>query len=243
MQLGEDWFCDGWKYYWRNTLSIKNRFYSKQQISTKYVSTAKTTYTAFHMNNRESSRKLAVTVDGTIRYTQNPSYVGDTLDHQLTFRQHLEGLCTKVRARNCLLRLLAGSAWGAHTSVLRTSESAVVYNATEYPAPAWCRSIHTKKLDVALNDRLRIITGCLKPTLRELLPILSCIPPAHLRREHSIFKLALQAQLNTNHPLHTLVHSAQFFGTQRLHSWCPLHRYEAPCSASRLAWSFPGVCG
>ena len=182
------------------------------------LSTAKITCTAFHLNNRESSRKLAVTVDGTIRYTQNPSYVGDTLDHQLTFRQHLEGLCTKVRARNCLLRLLAGSAWGAHTSVLRTSESAVVYNATEYPAPAWCRSIHTKKLDVALNDRLRIITGCLKPTLRELLPILSCIPPAHLRREHSIFKLALQAQLNTNHPLHTLVHSAQFFGTQRLHS-------------------------
>jgi len=38
--------------------------------------------------------------------------------------------------------------------------------------------------------------------------VLSGIPPAHLLREHSTFKLALQAQQNTN-LLHTLVHSAQ----------------------------------
>ena len=75
-------------------------------------------------------------------------------------------------------------------------------------------------LDVALNDKLLISSGCLKPTRRELSPVLSGIPPANLRREHSTFKLALQAQLNTNHVhrLHTLVHSAQSFGTQ-----CLLH--------------------
>jgi len=173
------------------------------------LSTAKTTCTAFHLNNRESSRKLAVTVNGTIPYTQNPAYLGVTLDRQLTFRQHLEGLCCKVKASKCLLRLLAGSTWGAHASVLRTSALGLVYTAAEYAAPAWCRSIHTKKLDVALNDTLRIISGCLKPTRRELLPVLSGNPPAHLHRDHSTLKLALQAQLNTNHPLHTLsiVHS------------------------------------
>jgi len=79
----------------------------------------------------------------------------------------------------------------------------------------------------ALNDTLRIISGCLKPTRRELLPVLSGIPPAHLRREHSTFKLARQAQLNTNHPLYTLVHGAQFLDTQRLHSRRPFRRHAA----------------
>jgi len=172
------------------------------------LSTAKTTCTAFHLNNREFSRKLVVTVNGTtIPYTQNPTYLGVTRDRQLTLRQHLEGLCGNVRARNCLLRLLAWSTWGAHASVLRTSALALVYSSAEYAAPAWCCSTHTKKLDAALNDTLRIISGYLKPTCRELLPVLTGIPPARLRREHSTFELALQAQLNINHPLHTLVHS------------------------------------
>jgi len=110
---------------------------------------------------------------------------------------------------------------GAHASVLQTSALGLVCSAAEYAAPAWRRSSHTKKLDVALNDTLRINSGCLKPTCRELLPVLSGIPPAHLRREHSTYKLGLQAQPNTNHPLHTLVHSVQFLGTQRLRSRRP----------------------
>ena len=119
----------------------------------------------------------------------------------------LEGFRGKVRARNCLLRLLAGWTWGALASVLRNFSSGLkVYSAAEYAAQAWCRTTHTKQLDVALNDTLRIITGCLKPTCRELLLVLLGIPPAHLCREHSTF----QAQLNTNHPFHTLVHSAQW---------------------------------
>jgi len=79
-------------------------------------STAKITCTAFHLNNRESSRKLSVTDNGTtISYTQNPTYLGVMLDRQLTFKQHLKGLCSKVRACDCLLRVLAGSTWGAHS--------------------------------------------------------------------------------------------------------------------------------
>jgi len=38
------------------------------------LSTAKTAFTAFHLNNKEPSRKLAVTGNGTtIPYTQNPT--------------------------------------------------------------------------------------------------------------------------------------------------------------------------
>ena len=110
------------------------------------LSTAKTTCTAFHLNNRESSRRLAVTINGaTIPCIQTPTYLGVPLDRQLTFKQRFKSLCGKVRARNCLLRLLAGSTWGANASVLRTSALGLVYSAAEHAAPAWCRSTHTKK--------------------------------------------------------------------------------------------------
>jgi len=44
---------------------------------------------------------------------------------------------------------------------------------------------------------------------------------------NSTLKLALQAQLNTNHPLHALVRSVQFLGTQRLHSRRPFCHHAA----------------
>jgi len=74
-----------------------------------------------------------------------------------------------------------------------------------------------------------ILSEFITPARRELLPVVSGILPAHLRREHSIFKLPFQAQLNTNQqpPLHILVHSAQFLGTQRLHSRPPFRRHAA----------------
>ena len=113
---------------------------------------------------------------------------------------------------------------------------ALVYRAAEYAAPSWRRNTHTKKLDAALNDTLPIASGCLKLTRRELLSVLTGIPPAHLRREHSTFKLALQAQLNTNHPLHTLVQSVQFIGTQCLRSRRPFHGHAAALLNSELCF-------
>ena len=98
--------------------------------------TAKTTCTAFNLNNSEAIRKLVFTVDGTtIPYNQNPTNLGVTLDGQLTFRQPLERLCGNVRAGNCLLRLLAGSTWGDHASILRTAALALVYTTVPRNTP------------------------------------------------------------------------------------------------------------
>ena len=57
-----------------------------------------------------------------------------------------------------------GSTWGANAKTLRTAGLAIVYSSAEYVTPVWSRSCHTKKLDVSLNDTMRIITGCVKPT-------------------------------------------------------------------------------
>ena len=118
------------------------------------LSTAKTTTTAFHLNNRDTHRPLDVVMNGApLPNNNNPVYLGVTLDRSLRYKRHLESLQGKVNARNGLLRCLAGSSWGAYTSTLRTGALALVYSAAEYASPVWCRSTHTKKLDVALNDR------------------------------------------------------------------------------------------
>jgi len=38
-------------------------------------------------------------------------------------------------------------------------------------APVWCRNAHTKKLKAALNDRLRINSGCLKLGVPSSVPL------------------------------------------------------------------------
>ena len=75
----------------------------------------------------------------------------------------------------------------------------------------WSASSSTSSPTAALSFNLAIV------------PVLSGIPTAHLRSGHSTFKLALQPQLNTNHPIHVLVQSANSFGTQRLRSRRPYH--------------------
>ena len=84
----------------------------------------------------------------------------------------------------------------------RISTQALVFSAAEYCAPTWSRSPHAKKVDTAINNALRIINGCLKPTPVFYLPVLAGIAPAGLRREAATLALARKAQEHSWHLLH-----------------------------------------
>ena len=73
-----------------------------------------------------------------------------------------------------------GSEWGAGAKTLRIATLFLAYSTAEYCAPVWCRSAHTCLIDSVLNDALRIVTGCLRPTPTDHLPILSGIQPTEL---------------------------------------------------------------
>jgi len=62
----------------------------------------------------------------------------------------------------------------------RTATLALVHSIAEYCAPVWFRSAHTRLIDPTTNDALRIVTGCLRPTPADNLPILAGIQPAAL---------------------------------------------------------------
>ena len=168
------------------------------------LSEAKTVSATFHLNNREAKRELNVNINGRrLTCQRTPTYLGVKLDRTLTYRDHLTALRGKVMARSALIRLLAGRSWGASTPTFRTSTLALV----EYCAPVWCRSAHTRLVDVSLNAALRTITRCLRPTQVEQLPVLVEIAPPALRREAATLVLGRRA-CQHDHLLHDVVENS-----------------------------------
>jgi len=78
----------------------------------------------------------------------------------------------------------------------------LVHLTVEYCTPAWCRSAHTRLIDLANNDALRTVIGCLRPTPAISLPILAGIQPAELRREGSTLSMICHA-VEPGHLLHS----------------------------------------
>ena len=88
---------------------------------------------------------------------------------------------------------MGGTGWGARATTLRITTLVLVYSTAEYRRPAWSRSAHAHLFDRPINDALRVVTGGLKPTPTEYLPVLSGIPPAKIRRKAATVSLARQS--------------------------------------------------
>ena len=186
------------------------------------LSHTKTVTSAFHPNNREAKRELNVYNNGKrLPFCPVPTYLGVKLDRPLTFCHHLEALRNKLTTRVALIRRLAGSGWGAGAKTLRTAALSLVYSTAEYCAPVWCRSAHTRLIDSVLNDALRIVTGCLRPTPTDYLPVLADIQPAELRRLGATLSLAYRGSLDPGHILHELLAGSPHGYRERLKSRRP----------------------
>ena len=176
------------------------------------LSHTKTVTAAFHLNNREAR---------LLPFCPTPTYLGVKLDRSLTFRHHLVALRKKLSSRVTLLRRLVGSGWGAGAKTLRIATLSLVYSTAEYCAPVWCRSAHTRLIDSVLNDALRIVTGCLRPTPTDHLPVLSGIQPAELRRMGATLSLSYRGSLDPDHILYGLLSGSSDTGQVRLRSRRP----------------------
>ena len=140
--------------------------------------------TAFHLRNKEANRSLKVEWNRTkLENTPHPKYLGVTLDHTLSYKEHMHNTKMKVATRNNLLRKLLNSKWGANGSTIRTTALALCYSVAEYVVLVWARSSHAQKLNPELNSACRAVTGCLKPTNVEDLYLLAGIAPPDIRRD------------------------------------------------------------
>ena len=94
---------------------------------------------------------------------------------------------------------MASDVWGPLLGLVCGIFSGELYSTAEYCSPVWCRSAHTGLIDGVLNDALCIVTGCLRPTPTDHLPILLGIQPAELRRLVAILSLAHRGSLDPDH--------------------------------------------
>ena len=82
-----------------------------------------------------------------------------------TFTPHWRIQAAKVRARNNLLKALAGTSWGQQKETLILTYQALGRSVIDYAAPVWAPVINDstwKYLQTAQNEALRIATGCHK---------------------------------------------------------------------------------
>ena len=66
----------------------------------------------------------------------------------------------------------------------------------------WINSRHTHLVDVQLRHSMRIVTGTLLSTPVQWLPVLSNIPPPHIRRQKHLVHLWSRMLKNTTLPIH-----------------------------------------
>ena len=205
------------------------------------LSVDKTVSTMFHFNNRKASRQINIMVDSTRLQSQaSPTYLGVKLDRTLSFKQHLESARAKTTARTALIRRLAGTTWGATTRTLHISTKALVFTASEYCAPVWCCSPHVRKLDTALNEALRTVSGCLRATLAYQLPVLAGIAAAEGRREGAMLALAQKTEKDESHLLHKTITERPQRKHLKSQRFFAIHAQEllstTPADTSRASW-------
>ena len=112
---------------------------------------------------------------------------------------------------------------------MSTVRQSGLYYAHIYITPVWCRSAHTRLIDNVLNDALRIVTGCLRPTPTDYLPVLSGIQPAELRLVGATLSLAYRGSLDPDHILYGLLSGSSDTLQVRLKS---RHSFCARCAES-----------
>lgn len=170
---------------------------------------SKTEVTCFHLNNKMAERKLNVYFENTLlTHNKNPRYLGVTLDRTLSFNVHISKTVEKLKTRNNIIQKLCGSTWGASASTLRSSAMGLVYSVAEYCAPVWLNSAHVKKIDAQLNNTMRMIAGVIKSTPTQWLPVLSHIPPPHLRRTNTLLNEYKKILNNRELPIHSFIEDA-----------------------------------
>ena len=90
---------------------------------------------------------------------------------------------------------------GCRASTLRISCLAICYSAAEYACPVWAWSRHANKLNPALHECCRLITGCFKPANVTSIHLLAGIAPPHIR---GTVASRVERQRQTTQTSHTL---------------------------------------
>ena len=150
------------------------------------LNTTKTVCSSFHLTNRFADYELSITIMGErIPFDKTQKDLGVTLDCTLSYHQHLLNTAAKVSKRCRLLKRLASHHWGADFFLF-------------FCCRILLSNMESKPSLLKLRHRFRLVSGCIKSTPTELLPILSGIETVDIRQNKNILGLCIRAMESTH---------------------------------------------
>ena len=169
------------------------------------INTSNTKSTLFSLSTSKEQIKLRLKGE-IVPQTDNPKFLGVKLDTRLTWKPQIEKMERSSLQKLALMRKLAGTSWGADSSILTKVYTATVRPTMEYASTTWGTAAKTNKsrLDKIQNMALRVIPGAMKTTPVHDMEKTANVEPLERRRS---LKILIQGEklrrLPSHPPLHT----------------------------------------
>ena len=132
---------------------------------------------------------------------ETPTFLGVKLDPRLTWKPYLEDLEARGIRRLGLMQKLAGSTWGAISSILKTVYTETVRHVLEYASTTAAKT-NKARLDKVQNHGLITILGALKSTPIAEMEKTASMQPLETRRQEKTLLQGEKMKHLQSHPLH-----------------------------------------
>lgn len=141
----------------------------------------------------------AINVQTTVKF------LGVIFDHHMSWKPHIDYVADRCNKRLNLMRVMAGTRWGAGKSVLLTVYKALIRSVMDYACIAYdTASVSVKsKLDSIQYKAMRICCGAMTGTSATSLQCECGQPPLHLRRQRMLTDFSLKIKSVPDHPAAT----------------------------------------
>lgn len=168
------------------------------------INATKTVATVFSLSPLPESINLKMN-GRKLKQEDNPTYLGIRLDKRLTWNPHLKSIENEAVKKLAIMKKLAGTSWGANSSILQKVYVGTVRPTLEYGSSAWATAskTNTSRLNKVQNAGLRLITGGMKTTPIQAMEKLTSLQSLEDRREEKVFIHSEKLMRMPTHPMHT----------------------------------------
>lgn len=151
------------------------------------INETKTVASIFSLSTRQETANLQLN-GKKLSMEDSPMYLGVKLDKRLTWNPQIQNMEDRATKRLALMKKLAGTTWGADSSILRKVYIGAVRPIMEYGNTVWATAAKSNmtRLNKVQNAGLRLITGALKTTPIEEMERYSNIRPLENRRQEKV---------------------------------------------------------
>ena len=167
------------------------------------ISPEKTVAIVFTRNRHFRPDDVKLSINGVkIKVERTIKFLGITFDRELTWGPHIDNVKGRCNKRLNLLRMLAGTRWGASKRLLLIVYKALIRSIIDYASVAYDTAAQSVKnrLDVVQNKALRICCGAMTGTPAAALQVECGQPPLALRRLRMAADYALKIRSFADHP-------------------------------------------